>query len=171
MGGNKELRSIPGFDGYLADSDGHIWSTRRGRWGTGPKMLQLAESFCKNGYSRVNVNNGKKKCSQLTGKLVALAFHGPCPEGLEVSHQDNDPSNNRPSNLLYETHLDNMRRQVDAGTRIYSIHHTNCPLTKQQVKAIRERRAQGEKLLPLAKEFGVSISTISNIALGKRHVS
>lgn len=65
-----------------------------------------------NGYRQVNVyydNNGGKitKCIH---QLVAAAFLGPKPEGVEISHKDNDKSNNRAGNLEeYITHEENVQ--------------------------------------------------------------
>jgi hypothetical protein len=40
--------------------------------------------------------------------LVLETFVGPCPDGLERLHRDDDPQNNRLSNLYYGTHAENM---------------------------------------------------------------
>lgn len=49
-------------------------------------------------------------------RLVAAAFHGPCPEGLEVRHLDGVRTNNVPTNLAYGTHAENIRDTVRHGT-------------------------------------------------------
>lgn len=45
--------------------------------------------------------------------------------------------------------------------------HWGAVLTNAQALEIRRRRAAGEKCSVLAREFGVSIGTISGIGLGK----
>ena len=45
--------------------------------------------------------------------LVAEAFIGPCPNGQEVRHLDDDPKNNHLNNLAYGTHADNGRDQIE----------------------------------------------------------
>lgn len=40
-------------------------------------------------------------------------------------------------------------------------------LTSQQVREIHIRRSSGERLGPIARDYGVSVSLVSNIALGK----
>jgi hypothetical protein len=38
----------------------------------------------------------RKKTPWRVHQCVAEAFHGPCPDGLEIDHVDGDPMNNRP---------------------------------------------------------------------------
>jgi len=42
-------------------------------------------------------------------RLVAAAFIGPCPAGWTVNHKNRIKADNRPENLEYMTHADNMR--------------------------------------------------------------
>lgn len=41
-------------------------------------------------------------------RLVCEAFHGPCPPGMEVLHDDEDGLNNRPENLRWGTRKENL---------------------------------------------------------------
>jgi len=45
--------------------------------------------------------------------LVACAFLGPRPEGLEIDHIDRNKLNNRANNLRYVTHEDNQKNRDD----------------------------------------------------------
>jgi hypothetical protein len=47
--------------------------------------------------------------------LVALAFHGPRPEGHQVNHKDCNPRNNKPSNLEWVTPAENMAHAAMMG--------------------------------------------------------
>ena len=43
-------------------------------------------------------------------RLIAEAFHGPCPPGKdEVDHTDRNRSNNKPENLRWVSHVENCR--------------------------------------------------------------
>lgn len=57
--------------------------------------------------------------------LVAEVFIGPRPEGLDVCHNDGDKSNNRASNLRYDTHSENQKDEVRAGRNVYR-NRTHC---------------------------------------------
>jgi hypothetical protein len=85
------------------------------------------------------------------------SFVGPCPDGLEVCHNDGNPENNKLSNLRYGTQSSN---QIDR------IMHGGNPLVKlkpEQIPVILERLARGEKGYKLASEYNVSPATISMI--------
>lgn len=58
-----------------------------------------------NGY-RTRFVSGKR---HLVHQLIAHAFLGPRPEGADVDHINGNPSDNRPENLRYMTHSDNLR--------------------------------------------------------------
>jgi hypothetical protein len=59
-------------------------------------------------------------------RLVARAFIGPCPEGLEVRHLDGVHSNNSLSNLAYGTHAENMQDMQRHGVDVRR-NKTHCP--------------------------------------------
>ena len=47
--------------------------------------------------------------------LVARAFLGPKPKGLEIDHVNGDFQDNRAENLEYVTHQENQKRAYDLG--------------------------------------------------------
>jgi hypothetical protein len=59
-------------------------------------------------------------------RLVLLAFVGPCPDGLEGLHWDDDPANNRLSNLRWGTPGDNQRDCIRNGNH-WKVNITHCP--------------------------------------------
>ena len=107
---DDDLRPIPGIPDYFASPSGRIWSTKgRGRW--------LKPSSDRRGYQRVSVVVAGRSCTRAVHQLIAEAFHGPRPEGMEVCHNDGDPANNTPDNLRWDTHANNMAE----------IRKTHCP--------------------------------------------
>lgn len=60
------------------------------------------------------VNLGKGN-SRYVHQLVAEAFIGPCPDGLEICHNNGDPADNRSVNLRYDTHGANVFDTVAHG--------------------------------------------------------
>lgn len=59
-------------------------------------------------------------------QLVARAFIGPCPPGLEVRHKDGNPANNHIDNLEYGTRADNMQDRLNHGNNPHR-NKTHCP--------------------------------------------
>lgn len=83
--------------------------------GRQPRILRPAIAG-KGGYPMVNLaRNGVNK-SRTVHSLVAEAFIGPRPDGMEVRHKDGQPTNCRASNLTYGTSGDNNLDQVEHGT-------------------------------------------------------
>lgn len=106
---------IPGYAGYLATSDGQVIGKSgqplrtRSHWRTGHLRVRL---YHRDAPPRVVDRRGSLHLERYTDLYVhvavALAFHGPRPfEGALVRHWDDDPTNNRPSNLCWGTRLDN----------------------------------------------------------------
>lgn len=86
-----DIRPIPSYPGYFADSDGNIWSER---WG---KRKKLKPHDNGRGRFGINICYNQKRTYIKVHRLVAEAFHGFA--GDEVHHIDGDPSNNKPDNL------------------------------------------------------------------------
>ena len=104
--------AIPGFPEYMVSDRGRVWS--RPRTTTRGGLLKLNTDS----HGRVYVNltrNGKQKVRRVH-QLVAEAFIGPCPSGMEVRHLDGNPANNSLANLQYSTHAVNMADMVAHGT-------------------------------------------------------
>lgn len=131
------------------------------------------------GYWRINGHQ------VATHRLAYQLEIGPIPEGFYVCHHCDNPPCINPRHLFAGTAKDNFEDSVAKGrmprhygddngsrkhpeTRAVGERHGMAKLTVEDVRAILERLAKGERLLPLANEYGVSISTISNIKTGKR---
>lgn len=100
MSTNEEWKPIPGSAGYEASTEGRIRNS---------KGLILKCQKHHAGYRLISVQRPDRTTWQSTVHFfVALAFHGPRPDGMEVAHGDHDKTNNRPSNLRYATKLENM---------------------------------------------------------------
>ena len=92
-------RAGPSAPGYEASSLGRI---RRGD-------RVIAGSKLRNGYIGFSVRTGGKKRSTTVHALVAEAFHGERQHGMEVNHKNGMKDDNRPENLEWVTHHENMR--------------------------------------------------------------
>lgn len=89
------MRPIPGFNGYYATENGHIWSERANKF--------LSE-HSNAGYLRVTLYKNAKPTNMTVHRLVALAFI-PNPDMLPcINHKDENKQNNRVDNLEWCTY-------------------------------------------------------------------
>lgn len=119
-----EWRAVPGFPKYLVSDKGDVWSTHQWRRQRGRLLLG---SMTTKGYPTVQIMQpgvGVRHFYRHT--LVAEAFLGPRPEGLEVRHLDGNALNCSVSNLAYGTRSDNMLDMVRHGMHRNAI-KTHCP--------------------------------------------
>lgn len=78
------------------------------------------------GYTVVPLSRSGGKRQYRAHRLVMAAFVGPCPEGMEVCHNNGDPADNRLVNLRYGTSKDNSFDMKLHGT-VYQESKTHCP--------------------------------------------
>jgi hypothetical protein len=133
------------------------------------------------GYSRVtfSIDSVIKLC--FTHGLVANAFIGPKPEGLQVNHIDGVKENNRSKNLEYVTPKENQRHAsrlglLAVGDRNWPGQHPellargdNHPLAKLKntdIPQIRKLGKEGASASDIACIFGVSSTAIRHIIQG-----
>lgn len=123
-----------------------------------PRGRVMRINLDSHGYGRVNfvTETPGKPQRQGTHRLVAAAFIGPCPEGQEVRHKDDNPANNEAGNLEYGTRAQNCQDAVLRG-RLHML-----KLDSETVRDIRCLYASGHYTqVRLAKLFGVVQSSIS----------
>lgn len=111
----EQWRPVPGWEGYYEVSDaGKVRSlprtiTRKDGFAMKIAGRDLKPSKTPSGHRRVHLSRvGEPPTVALVHRLVLEAFVGPCPDGLEGCHWDDDPSNNNLSNLRWDTHQENM---------------------------------------------------------------
>jgi hypothetical protein len=98
-------------------------------------------------------------------RIVLTSFVGKCPIGFYGCHNDGDPSNNKLSNLRWDTPSSNRADTLIHGTANIGERCGTAKLTEKQVlQIIKDERIQSE----IAKEYGVMPSTISRIKSGVR---
>lgn len=123
----EEWRDIPGWDElYQVSNLGRVrsldrvvnYSDGRVRHFKGKilKSRYIPESKYRLPYERVDLVSQGKKETTYVHRLVMLAFVGPCPEGMEIDHTDNNPKNNQLVNLRYVTPKENNAKKVLFGT-------------------------------------------------------
>lgn len=158
------------------DMSGEIWKPI-------PKYEGL---YYVSNYGRIKKHNGNRIMKQnfsrdylilgLTGynhkrktlrvhRLVAMTFQPNNNVLLEVNHKNGIKSDNRNSNLEWDTHKSN-------SEKIYTSGNYSKKLKPEQVVEIKKFLSSGEILqIEIAKKFDVSRSTISEINTGKKWVN
>ncbi len=120
-------------------------------------------------YLTVSPNPTVRRHSHLVHVLVCAAFHGPKPSPThEVAHWNNDPLDNRPSNLRWVTSMANKADMIRHGTRRVGSKINFAKLTQAEVLAIRRLRAKGLTLRTVGERFGISETHVRRIAIGER---
>ncbi len=145
---------IPIAPGYEASTLGRVRS-RRG---------VLRSRITTSGYPQINVSIHGVRRTATVHSLVASAFLGPRPAGLETCHNDGCRSNNLVGNLRYDTRVGNDSDKRHHGTLLVGERNGNSKLTPAQVQEIRRRVSAGESQRRCANAFGVSRALISYIA-------
>jgi hypothetical protein len=165
-------KAVPGYEGsYEVSDQGNVRSldrtdSRGRKWKGIPRKPYETD----NKYMGVFLSNGHST-HYLVHRLVAAAFLGPRPEGLEVNHKDGNKHNNRPENLEYVTPSENKKHAFDNGISIPKRGEENARsiLTEKQVREIKHLLAEGElTLCKIGARYGVSRYTIYNISAGRR---
>lgn len=116
-------RAVPGFEGIYEVSDGgRVWSldrmqTMKNGHRRTVKGRELKPALTGGGYPHVSLwRDGRQAWFTAVHRIVALAFIGPRPEGMEVRHLDGNPENNALANLTYGTPSENQFDKVRHGT-------------------------------------------------------
>lgn len=168
MSAAAEMRAIPGEDGYLAGSDGHIYSIRAWR---GPAGRQLAEGRDYDGYQTVQLAAGpagaRRTSTRAVHRLVGAAFLPPRPPGQELRHFNGDKADNTPGNLRWGTQRDNAADRDRHGRTARGTRNGNRKLDEATVRGIKGRLACGDTQMAIAAAVGVRQGTISAIKRGK----
>ncbi len=99
--------------------------------------------------------------------LVAEAFLGECPVGMERNHKNGDCFKNWASNLEFVTPWENKRHAKVAGLMCRGERHRSAKLKVHEVREIRARLASGERPIEIAACYGVTNASIHSIKNGK----
>ena len=110
----EQWRPVVGWeDLYEVSSHGRVRSLHKRGRATGGILAANANSsaYPMVGLCRAGVRTGRKVHS-----LVAEAFIGPRPDGMEICHRDGNSKNNRAENLRYGSRSENIQDTVTHGT-------------------------------------------------------
>ena len=158
------FREIPGLPGYLASSDGDIFSIK-----TTSGYLdynnphELHKTLNNQGRYMVSIN---KKPTQVS-RLIYMAFNNTSeiPMNLVVDHVDGNRLNNQPGNLQLITQQANIKKRVHQSISL-NFHKPDSKLDLYEVGKIKYDLLS----LPQAevmRKYSITRNRVSNIALEK----
>lgn len=154
-------RPIPGHPGYFVNVDGQI---------KGPSGKILRPASKRGGH--LYINDSSQGTNILIHRAVLLAFHGPCPPGMQGRHLNGNSRDNRPENLAWGTGEDQReddRRNGVRGRKVDMVDVTDITdVTAEDLRAFRRRwkLQQAE----LREYLGVGRFTISRWELGSQNI-
>lgn len=119
----EDWRPALGFPGYFVSSLGRVRSHRRCQ---DPAGRILRGWLDKDGRRKVFVYDESGRVERFVHVLVAEAFHGPRPEGMDTRHLNGDKTDNRPENLRFGSRSENELDKVRHGTH-QNARKTHCP--------------------------------------------
>lgn len=112
---------------------------------------------CRQGYGQFVIHGRSFKIHRLVYELC----YGAIPDGLLVRHSCDNPSCVNPLHLSIGTVQDNSDDCTSRLRHAYGMRHGCSKLTDDDIVEIRRRRSNKEILRTIARDYGVSISTIS----------
>lgn len=129
---HEEWRAVVEWeDRYRVSNMGRVKALateRSNGWGTyvQPERIMGQSSNVRNQYMHVMFRRDKKSYCKSVHRLVLEAFAGPCPEGFEACHNNGDRTDNRLSNLRWDSKESNRADMKNHGT-VYQYDKTHCP--------------------------------------------
>ncbi len=152
-----KIQPIKDFPGYLVGDDGTVW-TNKSR-GFKEKIPNLSY-----GYKRVSLWKDHKSITIKVHRLILETFKGlPPEEGMECAHINGIRADNRIENLEWVTAKENARQREEHGMTARGARNGRTKLKREQVLEIRELLVEGKSTYQIAKQFGVTPSTIMGI--------
>lgn len=111
-------RPVPGYTDLYAGTDGSLVLSGVG---------MLKQHLNGKGYRQVYIPEAKTNIE--SHRLIAAAFLGIRPDGMETRHGEAGKLDNQPTNLCYGTHQQNMQDAIKAGRHAAVFHSakTHCP--------------------------------------------
>lgn len=118
----------------------------------------------KSGYGRFRWNGKTGRAHRAAYEL----FVGPIPEGEMVRHTcDNPPCVKWTEHLITGTGMDNQQDARSRDRHRYGTRNGHALLDECKVSEIRVRRAAGDRVSVIARDFGISVSNVKLIVARK----
>lgn len=158
-------KNVVGWEEFYEISNlGNIESkVRKGKTSFGERTYagkQVNAFVHSNGYLTVNLTTNKQRKQVSVHRLVAQAFLGNCPDGMECCHNNGIKNDCRLENLRWDTRKNNHADKKIHGTQQHNIKK----LTPELAKEIKEIKEKAELI---AKKYNISVTQIWRIKTGR----
>lgn len=156
-------------DDYDVSSVGRL---RRTSAGKGATVGRIRKARLLNGYPAYWVKIERVVTVRYAHRLVADAFLGPIPEGMQVNHKDGNRANCDVDNLEIVTNGENRAHAyrvlgVPPNRGPVGILNHNAKLTWEQVCDVRKAHSEGVGPTELGLRYGISRTGIHRIVTGQ----
>lgn len=129
--------------------------------------FRMSDHFCK-GYPAICISVSGKIKMRCRHLLVLETFVGPCPNGLEASHEDGNRLNPRLTNLCRRTRKSNHVMKRIHGTDQSGERHPNAILSIERVREVRSLSSTGLTDAEVGRRLNVRPSSVYLIKTGKQ---
>jgi predicted XRE-type DNA-binding protein len=153
------ILSFMGYPDYRVGRNGAVWSKKRfGKW------IQLRLTPDKDGYLIVKLHKNNQQRTFRVGPLVLLTFVGPKPPKMWCCHNNGIRTDNRVTNLRWDTPQNNQLDKISHRTMRNGEQCNFSKLKADDVRQIRRLLDEGKmKQCEIAKMFNVSDGRITCI--------
>lgn len=154
----ERWKRIKRHDGYWVSSFGNLYSEKTNRVWKGHLRLDRARPKAPRYY----YVTFPPKATYPVATLVAEAFLGKRPSGMEVNHKDGNTKNNKATNLEWVTHSENQKHVYEVlGKPGGRRSKTNW------APKVEKLLAKGMTGTEIAKRLGISTTVVTRIKLKK----
>lgn len=166
-------KPVVGYEGFYSVSNmGRVRRDYPTKNAGGPRLMK--GWIITNGYVMVELtHNGESR--KYVHAIVAAAFIGERPTGLDVNHKNGIKTDNRDCNLEYCTRSENIKHAVDTGLGLRGSEKPGSKLTEAVVRLLRATMSPNDLrfISSAAKQYGVAKTTIAKAIDGRtwKHVS
>lgn len=170
------FKDIPGFPGYLASSEGDIYSVKvpglRGVLDYNHPHKMVPREW-KKGRLRIYLrNNTNKKYAFSVSHLIWMSFNNvnEIPDGMVIDHINCNTLNNRPENLQCITYPENIKRsyKYTRSSFISGSRNGSNKFTTETVGKILEDHNMGFSQKEICNKYNISQKQVSGIILKQR---
>lgn len=165
----ERWRPVVGYEGLYEISDsGRLKRIGRDRLGRSRYIGHILSPSLVTGYCHCLLSGPSGPKNVFVHVLVAEAFIGPKPAGMQVNHKNGNKADPRLENLEYVTRSENHLHALKNGLfkPPSGDRHWYARLSNEQIREIVRRSEMGVTNAALAKEFRCSTASVSRYKNG-----